>query len=150
MNECYQEYLMIEDDTKTHQDEDHHSWEHSNSSMETRSDSWEWIDSKELVVTATQDTIPTEYEEFQNLFKQPEQPELLKYGPHNHTIPIEKGQNLMCKKIYSMSEKESHSLQEYIDENLKKGNIQPLKSLAGHRVLFVPKKDKGLQLCVDY
>ena len=68
-NEHYQEYLMIEDDTKTHQDEDHHSWEHSNSSMETRSDSWEWIDSKELAVTATQDTIPTEYEEFQNLFK---------------------------------------------------------------------------------
>ena len=50
----------------------------------------------------------------------------------------------MCKKIYSMSEKESHSLQEYIDENLKKGNIQPLKSPAGHRVLFVPKKDKEL------
>ena len=109
-NEHYQEYLMIEDDTKTHQDEDHHSWGHSNSSMETRSDSWEWIDSKELVVTATQDTIPTEYEEFQNLFKQPEQPELPKYGPHDHMIPIEKGQNLTCKKIYSMLEKESHSL----------------------------------------
>ena len=49
-----------------------------------------------------------------------------------------------------MSEKESHALQEYINKQLKKGTIRALKSPAGHRVLFVPKKDGSLRLCVDY
>ena len=43
-----------------------------------------------------------------------------------------------------MSEKESQALHDYITDQLQKGNIQPLKSPAGHRVLFIPKKDSGL------
>ena len=108
------------------------------------------IDSKELAVTAAQDAIPPEYEEFQHLFNQPEQPELPTHRPHDHMIPLEEGKNPACKKIYSMSEKESHALQEYINKQLKKGTIRASKSPAGHRVLFVPKKDGSLQLCVDY
>ena len=107
-NKQYQKYMTIKDDTKTQQD--HQLWEHSNSSTEAESDSWEWIDSKELAVTATQDTIPAEYKEFQHLFNQPEQPELLTHGLHDHMIPLEEGKNPACKKIYSMSEKESHTL----------------------------------------
>ena len=41
-------------------------------------------------------------------------------------------------------------LQEYIDLNLKLGRIRPSKSPAGAPILFVPKKDGGLRLCVDY
>ena len=62
--------MTIKDDTKTQQD--HHSWEYSDSSTEAESDSWEWIDSKELAATATWVTILAEYEEFQHLFNQPE------------------------------------------------------------------------------
>jgi hypothetical protein len=49
-----------------------------------------------------------------------------------------------------MSEKESATLKEYIKEQLQLGKIQPSNSPAGHGVLFVPKKDGSLQLCVDY
>ncbi|KAJ1584936.1 hypothetical protein NDA15_001081 [Ustilago hordei] len=38
----------------------------------------------------------------------------------------------------------------YLDENLEKGFIRPSKSPARSPVLFVPKKDGGLRLCVDY
>ena len=107
-NKQYYDYMMIEDDTKMQQD--HHSWEHSNSSTEAESDSWIWIDLKELAATAAQNTILVEYEEFQHLFNQPEQPELPTHGLHDHTIPLEEGKNPACKKIYSMSEKESHTL----------------------------------------
>ena len=62
--------MIIKDDIKTQQD--HQSWEHSNSSTEAKSDSWEQIDSKELAATAAQDAILVEYEEFQHLFNQPE------------------------------------------------------------------------------
>ena len=67
-NKQYYKYMTIKDDTKIQQD--HHSQEHSDSSIEAKSDSWIWIDSKELAATAAQDTIPLEYEEFQYLFNQ--------------------------------------------------------------------------------
>ncbi|ODM18852.1 hypothetical protein SI65_05469 [Aspergillus cristatus] len=106
--------------------------------------SWEWIDHKELATTTQEPQIPQEYIKFQHLFKQPEQPELPDHGPHDHQMPLMEGKEPTCKKIYSMSEKESQALQEYINKQLKKGTIQPSTSPAGHRVLFVPKKDGSL------
>ncbi|SPC66394.1 related to pol protein [Ustilago sp. UG-2017b] len=46
--------------------------------------------------------------------------------------------------------KEMSELRKYLDENLEKGFIRPSKSPARSPVLFVPKKDGGLRLCVDY
>jgi hypothetical protein len=56
----------------------------------------------------------------------------------------------MSKKLYQMLEKELDVLKKYIDEQLRKGNIWPSKSPAGHGVLFVPKKGGELRLCMDY
>ena len=41
-------------------------------------------------------------------------------------------------------------LKEYINKNLKRGFIKELTSRARALVLFVPKKDRGLRLVVDY
>lgn len=41
-------------------------------------------------------------------------------------------------------------MREYIKENLAKGFIRKSKSPAGFPILFVPKKDGKLRLCVDY
>ena len=41
-------------------------------------------------------------------------------------------------------------MQEYIQQILDKGWIQPSTSPAGAPILFVPKKDGGLHLCVNY
>ena len=49
-----------------------------------------------------------------------------------------------------MSEKELEILRKYIKENLAKGFIRKSKSLAGFPILFVPKKDSKLRLCVNY
>lgn len=108
INEQYYEYMIIKDDTKMWQD--YCLWEHSDSFTEAESDSWIWIDLKELAATAAQDTILLEYKEFQHLFNQLEQPELPTHGPHDHIILLEEGKNPACKKIYLMSEKESHTL----------------------------------------
>ena len=59
-------------------------------------------------------------------------------------ILIKEGKQVACRKIYLMSEKESQTLQVYIDKQLAKGIIQLLKSPAGHGVLFIPKKDRQL------
>jgi hypothetical protein len=45
---------------------------------------------------------------------------------------------------------ELKALQEYLDNNLASGRIQRSKSPAGAPILFIPKKDGTLRLCVDY
>ena len=52
--------------------------------------------------------------------------------------------------IYSLSERELETLRKYIEENLAKGYIRPSKSLVRFPILFVPKKDGKLRICVDY
>jgi hypothetical protein len=41
-------------------------------------------------------------------------------------------------------------LREYLDTALKKGWIRISKSPSAALILFVPKKDRGNRLCVDY
>jgi len=41
-------------------------------------------------------------------------------------------------------------LRKYIDENLVKEYIRPLKSPVRFAILFVPKKNGKLRMCVDY
>jgi hypothetical protein len=41
-------------------------------------------------------------------------------------------------------------LQDYIKENLKKGFIRKSTLPAGYPILFAPKKDRKLQLYIDY
>jgi hypothetical protein len=52
--------------------------------------------------------------------------------------------------IYLLSEKELQVLREYINENLKKGYIRFSTLLARYPVLFVPKLNGKLRMCVDY
>ena len=49
-----------------------------------------------------------------------------------------------------MTETENLALREFIKENLKKGYIQLLQSLVGYLVLFIPKKNGKLRMCINY
>jgi transposase InsO family protein len=53
-------------------------------------------------------------------------------------------------RLYQMSAKELAVLREYLDKALVHGHIRHSVSPAGAPVLFVPKKDGSLRLCVDY
>jgi len=52
--------------------------------------------------------------------------------------------------LYSMSENQLKKVWNYLDENLKREFIKSLKLLTDYSILFVSKKDKQKQLCVDY
>ena len=54
------------------------------------------------------------------------------------------------RPIYNLSETELASLWEYLNKGLDRGWIQHSISPAGAPILFVPKKDGKLCLCVDY
>ena len=67
-----------------------------------------------------------------------------------HTIPIEEGKDVAYGPIYALSAEELRVLREYLDKYLARGWIRKSESPAGAPILFVPKKDGGLRLCVDY
>jgi hypothetical protein len=107
---------------------------------------------EDLPQASSLDKIPVQYrEEFKELFEETlDETALPAHQPWDHEIPIEEGKTPPFGPIYQMSETELAVLKEYIDKNLKKGFIRESTSRAGAPVLFVPKKDKGLRLVVDY
>jgi RNase H-like domain found in reverse transcriptase/Reverse transcriptase (RNA-dependent DNA polymerase)/Integrase zinc binding domain/Chromo (CHRromatin Organisation MOdifier) domain/Integrase core domain len=65
-------------------------------------------------------------------------------------IELQEGKHAPYGPLYPLSAAELEVLRQYIQENLDKGFIRPSKSPAASPVLFVPKKDGSLRLCVDY
>ena len=75
---------------------------------------------------------------------------LAQNAEHDHAIELEPGKVPPYKPLYNLSEKELQILRQYIESALEKGWIVPSKSPAGAPIFFIPKKDGGLRLCVDY
>lgn len=100
--------------------------------------------------TAAPVIIPEEYQDFAALFKDKELGTLPPRRSFDHAIPIEPGAKVPFGPLYTLSQKELEALKEYIAENLAKGFIRKSQSPAGAPVLFTPKKDNKLRLCVDY
>jgi hypothetical protein len=75
---------------------------------------------------------------------------LPKYQKWDYKIELEEGKYPGFELIYRLLEKELAVLKKYINENMAKGFIRKSKSLAGYPVLFALKKDRTLQLCIDY
>ena len=85
--------------------------------LEDDQGSWELVDWQQFAATSDLE-IPREYQEFWNLFNQPEQPEIPEHGAHDHMIPLKEGKELTCKRIYPMSEKELQALCNYVTDQL--------------------------------
>ncbi|GBG83701.1 hypothetical protein CBR_g37502 [Chara braunii] len=67
-----------------------------------------------------------------------------------HRIEIEPGSKIPRGPVYRMSPKELDELCMQLDEMIEKGWVQPSSSPYGAPVLFVPKKEGELRLCIDY
>ncbi|GBG91366.1 hypothetical protein CBR_g52253 [Chara braunii] len=70
--------------------------------------------------------------------------------PISHEIILKAGVVPPKGCIYRMSEEELEVLRAQLDDLLAKGWIRPSSSPYGAPVLFVRKKNKDLQLCIDY
>ena len=68
----------------------------------------------------------------------------------SHTIPLIEGAAPPYKKMYRLSPKEKQEVEDQVKELLEKGWIEPSTSPYGAPVIFAPKKDGTLRMCVDY
>ncbi|EDN06339.1 hypothetical protein HCAG_02942 [Histoplasma mississippiense (nom. inval.)] len=97
---------------------------------------------------ATEPNIPDDYKDYLDVFRE-DIPDA-EHAPHDHAIDLKPGKEPPYRPIYNLSPQELSVLREYIEKALEKNWIRPSKSPAGAPVLFAPKKDGTLRLCVDY
>ena len=92
-----------------------------------------------------------EYKQWKHLFlKEVTTKALPKHQTWDHEIIFESSKTLTFEPIYALFEKKLRILREYLNENLKKEFIRKSQSSTKYSILFVPKKDEKLRLCVDY
>ncbi|KAI7909406.1 hypothetical protein M0657_011852 [Pyricularia oryzae] len=101
-------------------------------------------------LTTLIDNIPAEYRMYERLFSPELETGLPEHNPFDHEIPLKEGIQPKFHKIYGLNPTQMEALDEYLAKNLKKGYIRPSTSPAGYPILFVPKKNGKLRLCVDY
>ncbi len=94
--------------------------------------------------------LPAYLEDFADVFSEEKAAVLQDLEQAQHAIELEPGKQPPFKPMYGLSERELAVLREYLESSLEKGWIRPSKSPAGAPILFAPKKDGSLRLCVDY
>ena len=94
--------------------------------------------------------LPEEIRQFWDVFSPKESSKLPPHRPYDHEIRLVDGKTPPFGPLYPMSREELTALKKWLEENLKKGFIQPSSSPAASPVLFVKKPGGGLRFCVDY
>jgi hypothetical protein len=100
--------------------------------------------------TVSTTLLPQSIQYFQDVFSASNAGKLAPHRDIDLAIELQPGKEPPYGPIYPLSQTELAALREFLEENLAKGFIQESRSPAGAPILFVPKKDGGLRLCVDY
>ena len=110
------------------------------------------------IVTVNEETTRTEYpvqvqqllNEFEDIFPKELPAGLPPQRQLDHRIDLVPGAEPPHRSPYHLSPKGLDELKSQLRELTEKGYIQPSVSPFGAPVLFVPKKDGGVRMCVDY
>jgi hypothetical protein len=87
------------------------------------------------------------YHNFFNIFKTVHPPQ---QHETDHAIELKPNTEPPFMRTYNLSPAELKALDKYINEALANKWIRESKSPAGAPILFAPKKNSKLWLCVDY
>jgi len=121
-----------------------------NSSLSSNSNSTQLSTSPSKSESETKVSLPSVLSQFSDVFNESSADKLPPHRPYDCQINLVENSKLYYGPIYPLTDEESTALKEYINDNLKKGFIRKSKSPAGAPVLFVPKKNGKLRMCVDY
>ncbi|CCO33217.1 Retrotransposable element Tf2 155 kDa protein type 1 [Rhizoctonia solani AG-1 IB] len=93
--------------------------------------------------------IPEQYHPFAKVFGKEEFNKLPPHRSYDIEIELNK-EGPLNSPLYSMTNAESVTLKQWLEDELRAGKIRPSKSPISSPVMFVPKKDGTRRLVVDY
>ncbi|EEB88901.1 hypothetical protein MPER_13072, partial [Moniliophthora perniciosa FA553] len=98
-----------------------------------------------------EEIVPAEFHQYRKVFSEEESYRLPEHKPYDHTIDLKPdAPETIRSKVYPMSMNEQVELDQFLEENLRKGYIVPSKSPLASPVFFVKKKDGKLRFVQDY
>jgi len=99
---------------------------------------------------SVEDMVPNRFYKYLSVFKKKKSECLPLWKPWDHMIKTKSGFQLKKSKVYALSPKEQEEVDNFINEQLRKGYIQPSKSPQISPIFFIPKKDHKKRMCTDY
>ena len=108
--------------------------------------------STELTIVTHKDeiTLPSQYSEYTDVFSEQTFDILPPRCDFDHAINLKETFTSKVAKLYPLNPAELTACKSFVDENLKTGWIQPLKSPQASPFFFVKKKDRKLCPVQDY
>jgi len=94
--------------------------------------------------------LPKPYWQYKELFMNEKAEMVAPLGTFDHAIDLKDGATPPWGTIYPMSAYQLEQLNQYLHKMLAEGKIVHSKSPAGAPILYVPKPDGRLRLCIDY
>jgi len=96
------------------------------------------------------ETLPKQYWQYKELFEEKKAKMLAPRRTFDHAINLKQGAEPPRGPIYPMSSHQLNALDKYLKQLMAEEKIVDSKSPYGAPILFVPKPDGSLPLCVDY
>ena len=97
-----------------------------------------------------EDLVPKAYHKYLKVFSKKESERMPIRKPWDHAIDMKDTFVPKKGRLIPLSPQEQQEVSDFIDDQSRKGYIQPLKSLQTSPVFFVPKKDGKKRMVQDY
>lgn len=94
--------------------------------------------------------VPSQYADFAEVFSAKKAESLPPHRGYDCPIDLLPGSEILTGRIYPLAQPELVHLKQYLEENLRKGFIQPSTSPAAAGMFFVRNKDSSLRPIIDY
>ena len=97
-----------------------------------------------------EELVPKEYHQYLKVFSKEESEKMPMRKPWNHAIELKNIFKPKKGRLIPLSYEEQEEVSAFIDDQLKKGYIQPSKSEQTSPVFFIPKKYRKKRMVQDY
>jgi len=97
-----------------------------------------------------EEMIPKKFLKWRKVFGKVESERMLTRKIWDHAIDLKETFKPQKEKIYSLFKNEREKVQNFVEDQLKKGYIRPSKSPQTSPVFFVGKKDRSKRMVMDY
>jgi len=111
---------------------------------------WEKKEEMEKDHRKIEEMVPRKFLKWRKVFGKVELKRMPTRKVWDHTIDLKETFKPRKGKIYPLSKNEREEVQNFVEDQLRKGYIRPSKSPQTSLVFFVGKKDGGKRMVMDY